>query len=133
MWDMVSNMLGYRSRASGLWRLPYTDDLLLPHNINMMHSEKNIAEALFRTIMDISDKTKDNVKARVDLATLCDRPKLDMRPPGVGKSWKKPKADFVLMRPQRREVLQWFQIMWLRWRLSSYGMFNVNLTAVSGV
>ena len=41
-------------------------DLLMPHNIDMMHSEKNIAEALFGTIMDILDKTKDNVKARVD-------------------------------------------------------------------
>ena len=44
------------------------DDLLLPHNIDMMHSEKNIAEALWGTIMDILDKTKDNVKARVDQA-----------------------------------------------------------------
>ena len=52
-------------------------DLLLPHNIDMMHSEKNVAEALFRTIMDIVEKTKDNVKARVEQATLCDRPKLD--------------------------------------------------------
>ena len=42
------------------------DDLLLPHNIDMTHSEKNIAEALWGTIMDILDKTKDNVKARVD-------------------------------------------------------------------
>jgi len=55
-------------------------DLLLPHNIDMMHSEKNVAEALFGTIMDIVEKTKDNVKARVDQATLCDRPKLDTRP-----------------------------------------------------
>ena len=74
-------------------------DLLLPHNIDMMHSEKNVDEALFGTIMDISDKTKDNVKARVDQATLCDRPKLEMRPPRSGKAWRKPKADFVLMRP----------------------------------
>ena len=31
-----------------------------------MHTEKNVAEAIFGTIMDIPDKTKDNVKARVD-------------------------------------------------------------------
>ena len=41
------------------------EGLLLPHNIDMMHSEKNIAEALFRTIMDIAEKTKDNVKANI--------------------------------------------------------------------
>ena len=87
------------AQKSGLWRLPYMQDLLLPHNIDMMHSEKNVAEALFGTIMDIVEKTKDNVKARVDQATLCDRPKLGMRPPASGKAWKKPKADFVLTRP----------------------------------
>ena len=62
------------------------EDLLLPHNIDMTHFEKNIAEALFGTIMDIAEKTKDNIKARVNQATLCDRPKLDMRPPGSGKA-----------------------------------------------
>jgi hypothetical protein len=29
-----------------LTRLPYFDGLLLPHNIDVMHTEKNIAEAL---------------------------------------------------------------------------------------
>ena len=60
------------------------NDLLLPHNIDMIHSERNVTEALFGTIMDIADKTKDNIKDRVDQATLCDRPKLDMRPPRSG-------------------------------------------------
>ena len=72
----------------------------------MMHSEKNVAEALLGTLMDIAEKTKDNVKARVDQATLYNRPKLDMRPPGSGKAWKKPKADFDPTRPQRWEVLE---------------------------
>ena len=84
---------------------------LLPYNIDMMHSEKNVAEVLFGTIMDIAEKTMDNVKARVDQAILCDRLKLDMRPPGSGKAWKKSKANFVLTRPQRREVLEWFQTL----------------------
>ena len=54
-----------------------------------MHTEKNWGEALFGTIMDIPDKTKDNIKARVDLATLCDRPRYEMRTPGPGRKWKK--------------------------------------------
>ena len=53
------------TQKSGLWRLPYMEDLLLPHNIDMMYSEKNVAEALFGTIMDITDKTKDNDKAHI--------------------------------------------------------------------
>ena len=90
---------------SGLWKLPYFVDLLLPHNIDLMHTEKNIAEALWAIIMDIIDKTKDNVKARLDQAVLCDRPHLDMAPPKGGKNWRKPKAEYVLTRAQMREVL----------------------------
>jgi hypothetical protein len=39
-----------------------------------MHTEKNVAEGLWATIMDIPDKSKDNVKSRVDLTALCDGP-----------------------------------------------------------
>jgi len=35
-----------------------------------MHNEKNVAEALLGTTLDISDKTKDNIKARLDMAML---------------------------------------------------------------
>jgi hypothetical protein len=42
------------THKSGLTRLPYYDDLLLPHNIDVMHIEKNVAEALWATIMDTS-------------------------------------------------------------------------------
>ena len=73
------------TQKSGLWRLPNVDVLFLPYNIDVMHTEKNLNEALWGkswqlwgTIMDISDKTKDNVKARVDQSTLCKRPKLNM-------------------------------------------------------
>ena len=61
------------THKSGLTRLPYYDDLLLPHNIDVMHTEKNVAEALWATIMNIPDKSKDNVKARMDLAALCEK------------------------------------------------------------
>jgi hypothetical protein len=40
----------------------------------MMHTKKNVVEALWATIMDIPDKSKDKVIVRVDLAALCDRP-----------------------------------------------------------
>ena len=114
--DQGDHFLGHGEQhawthKSCLWNLSYFADLLLPHNIDVMHTEKNIIEAIFGTIMDIPDKTKDNVKARVDQARLCNRPKLDMAPPGGGKSWRKPKANFVLMRAQRREVLEWFQTL----------------------
>jgi hypothetical protein len=98
------------SHKLGLLRLPYFDDLLLPHNIDIMHTEKNVAEALWYTIMD-TKKSKDNIKARVDLAMLCDRPKQEMQPPRGRKTWTKPRAEFVLKRNERRKVLEWFQTL----------------------
>jgi hypothetical protein len=72
------------THKSGLTWLPYFDDLLLPHNIDVMHTKKNIAEALWTMLMD-TDKSKDNPKARVDLAMLCDRPNLEMQHPRTRK------------------------------------------------
>jgi hypothetical protein len=61
------------THVSGLWQLPYFKKLLLPHNIDMMHNEKNVAEAIFCTCMDLK-KTKDNAQARKHLAIICNRP-----------------------------------------------------------
>jgi hypothetical protein len=99
------------THKSVLTRLPYYDDLILPHNIDVMRTEKNVAEALWATIMDIPDKSKDNVKASVDLTELCDRPNQEMKPPSGGKTWRRPKANFVLSRAQRKEVLQWIKML----------------------
>jgi hypothetical protein len=92
------------SQKAGLWRLPYMKDLLLPHNIDVMHTEKNVVEALWATMMDIKEKSKDNVKARLDLEMLCDRPKQVIPKAVPGKTWNRPKADFILNRVQRKEV-----------------------------
>jgi hypothetical protein len=86
------------THKSVLTRLPYYDDMLLPHNIDVMHTENNVVEARWATIMDIPDKSKDNVKARVDLTALCDRPNQEMKPPSGGKTWRRPNADFALSR-----------------------------------
>jgi hypothetical protein len=61
--------------------------------------------------MDIPDKTKDNPKARVDMATLCDRPKLQMLPLRDGKPWKSPKANYILEKKHMIEVIQWMQTL----------------------
>jgi hypothetical protein len=42
---MVSSIYMW-THKSGLTRLPCHDDLLLPHNIDVMHTEKNVVEAL---------------------------------------------------------------------------------------
>ena len=56
--------------------------------------------------MDIPEKMKDNVKARVDLAMLCDRPRYEMKTPRPGRQWRKTPAGFVLTRPQKKYALE---------------------------
>ena len=75
-----------------------------------MHTEKNVAESLFHTILNIPDKTKDNVNARVDQQNICDRPRLHMQPPtGSRKSWFKLDADFVLKKDHKMEAFKWLK------------------------
>jgi hypothetical protein len=48
-------------------RLPYWKDNLLPHNLDVMHIEKNVMDNILGTILDIKGKTKDNLATRLDL------------------------------------------------------------------
>ena len=43
----------------------------MPYNLDPMHIEKNFFDNLFNTVMDVSNKTKDNLKARMDLKEYC--------------------------------------------------------------
>jgi hypothetical protein len=94
-----------------------------------MHTEKNIAEALFCTLMD-TDKSKDNPMAKVDIATLCDRPNLEMRLPEGRKKWRSPEADCVLSIEQRREVLKWMKMLRLLDGYAHNVKRGVNLTTM---
>jgi len=59
-----------------------------------MHIEKNMFENIFNTVMDVKGKTKDNIKARLDLALFCNRKNMELVYDG---SWvAKPRASFVL-------------------------------------
>jgi len=53
-----------------------------------------------------------------------------MRPPGSGKAWRKPKADFVLTKPQRRQVLEWFQTLMFPDGYAANLRRGVNLTTM---
>jgi hypothetical protein len=53
--------------------------LLLPHNIDLMHQECNIAESIISMCFDFTSQTKDNIKVRRDLAELYDRLHLEVR------------------------------------------------------
>jgi hypothetical protein len=75
------------THVAGLTKLPYFKDLKLPHNIDVMHTGKNVADSIFHTVLNIPEKTKDNVKARADQEKLCDRKGRNMQPPdGIRKN-----------------------------------------------
>ena len=99
------------THVAALTKLVYYKDLELPHNIDVMHTEKNLGESLLHTICNIpGGKSKDNVKARVDVEKLCDRKRLYMQPPsGRRKNWFKPHAYFCLDKVQKKEAFEWLK------------------------
>ncbi|CAL2247913.1 unnamed protein product [Prunus armeniaca] len=52
------------------FELPHWSKLKLRHNLDVMHVEKNVFDTLVGTILDIEGKTKDTIKARLDLERM---------------------------------------------------------------
>jgi hypothetical protein len=88
----------------GLWELPYVKALILMHNIDVMHQEQNMGESIISTWLNITDKTKDNPKARKDLALICSRPTLEL-----GENEKKPHAPYSLKPKRKKLLLKWLK------------------------
>ncbi|GLU11621.1 hypothetical protein SLE2022_283550 [Rubroshorea leprosula] len=57
-------------RKSIFFQLPYWEHLLLRHNIDVMHTVKNIFDNTCGTITSQQGKSKDNYKARCDLEDM---------------------------------------------------------------
>ncbi|XP_065878103.1 uncharacterized protein [Euphorbia lathyris] len=93
---------GWKNRST-FWDLPYWKTNLIRHNLDVMHIEKNVFENLFNTIMNIEGKTKDNAKARKDVALFCKRHELAMDP----ITNKYPKACYTLTQIQKEAVCDW--------------------------
>ena len=55
------------NRKSAWWGLPYWKDMLVPHNHDVMHIEKNICENILWTLLKVEGKTKDTTNAVLDL------------------------------------------------------------------
>jgi hypothetical protein len=61
---------GLFKKRSLFWNLPYWKDLMVCQAIDVMHVEKNVCEALVGTLLDIPSKTKDTLKAQMDLEEM---------------------------------------------------------------
>jgi len=91
------------TKQSIFWELPYWKTNLIRHNLDVMHVEKNAFDNVFNIVMDIKDKTKDNVKARMDLNEYYKHRELELQVQPSGKVLK-PKANIVLSNEQKNVV-----------------------------
>ncbi|KAL0446018.1 UNVERIFIED_CONTAM: hypothetical protein Slati_1729700 [Sesamum latifolium] len=88
-------------KQSIFWDLPYWKTNLIRHNLDVMHIKKDIFDNIFNTIMDVKGKTKDNVKARLDLQDICKR---DLELKEMNGKYLKPKASYTLSKDERAIV-----------------------------
>ncbi|KAL5583046.1 hypothetical protein UlMin_015488 [Ulmus minor] len=65
-----SNTKGVWKKRSIFFDLLYWKDLLVRHNLDVMHIEKNVCESLIGTLLNIPGKTKDGENARLDMVAM---------------------------------------------------------------
>ncbi|XP_052728261.1 uncharacterized protein LOC128195210 [Vigna angularis] len=98
------------TKKSIFWDLPYWKDNLLRHNLDFMHIEKNFFDNIFNTVMNVVGKTKDNEKARMDIALYCRRKDLELKRHTNGNMYK-PKPNYTLSADQTKEVCHWVKAL----------------------
>jgi hypothetical protein len=98
------------THKSCLWELPDAKSLILSHNIDLMHQERNIAESIMSMCLDVISFMKDNMNARKDLTALYDHLSLEATPNARGKL-RRPKAPYYLKPTERKEVLRWLKTL----------------------
>ena len=91
------------SRKVSLWKLPYWEHVKLRHNLDVMHIEKNIFENLIGTILNLVGKTKDTIKARLDLMDLGIKKELQLRE--EGNTSEMPNARYTLSTEKRKSFV----------------------------
>ncbi|XP_058003975.1 uncharacterized protein LOC110659856 [Hevea brasiliensis] len=98
-----NNAKDWWKKKSILYSLPYWEHNLLRHNLDVMHIEKNVCDNVIGTLLDIDGKSKDNLKARLDLVDMGIRSELHPQISESGKS-KLPPASFTMTKKER-EIL----------------------------
>ena len=96
--------IGWRKRSI-FFTLPYWEDHKLRHNLDVMHIEKNVMDNILSTLLNVKDQTKDNYKARLDLAEMGIRSELHLQRKGDDK-YIIPAACFHMNLSERDSFLQ---------------------------
>jgi hypothetical protein len=72
-----------------------------------MHIEKNMFENIFNTVMDVKGKTKDNIKARLDITLYCNRKNIELVYDESRVA--KPRVSLVLEKNAQLLVYKWLK------------------------
>jgi hypothetical protein len=96
------------THKSCLWKLPYANALISPHNIDLMHQECNIAESIIIMCFDVTGFSKDNITTKKDLAALYNRPSLEPKINAMG-NLKRLYAPYCLKPTERKKILRWLK------------------------
>ena len=65
----ISKELNWKKK-SVFFQLPYQKDNLIRQNLDVMHIEKNVCDNILWTLLNVQGKSKDSLKARLDLQEL---------------------------------------------------------------
>jgi hypothetical protein len=115
------------THKSCLWELTYAKALILPHNIDLMHQERNIVENIIRMCFDATSFSKDNVNARKDIADLCNHPLMEPKINAKG-NLKRTRAPYFLKPTERKEILRWLKKLKFPYRYTSNIKRAVNVS-----
>ncbi|XP_056698659.1 uncharacterized protein [Spinacia oleracea] len=91
-------------KLSIFYQLPYSRHLLVRHNFDVMHVEKNVCESILGTILDLTGKNKDSLNAQLDLADMKMHDKLRAKSLGNNK-WQVPPAPYNLTLNEKRKIV----------------------------
>ena len=91
-------------KKSIFFQLDYWKHLILRHNLDVMHIEKNVCDSLVGTFLNINGKSKDGIAARLDMVEMGIRPEL--APDNIAGRTYLPPACFTLKRDEKRQFCQ---------------------------
>ena len=94
-------------KKSIFFELPYWSSLMLRHNLDVMHIEKNVFDNILGTLLHIEGKTKDHIKARHDLKELQIRK--DLQPKLIDGKWHIKPASYTLSSLEKDKVCRFLE------------------------
>jgi hypothetical protein len=95
-------------KRSIFFTLSYWEDHMLRHNLDVMHIEKNVTDNIIGTLLNLNCKTKDNLKARLDLELMGIRHELHPQKTRNDKSYLPP-ACFTMTPREKDSFLRVLQ------------------------